>query len=248
MRWQPAVLTCAVLVAFESHGQTSRPTLLNGVISYNAEDGQRRMIHVGRKCADLWVAPDESVITFIAIDKVRPATGSETEPFIEESSIYIARRSDDFKPDHLVASVPIDGRVWKVVRQPSLSPDLKTVYFSVPFTMTSWKLLSTSLRARSYTTIGNADSYCVVWGGEHSGALLMEIRRESNSGVRYPCYLRSKSGTLTKGRTRVSVGASENLPLDGVGNTVGVANRRILAQEIDGSSGFLAAAYHTEFP
>jgi hypothetical protein len=194
---------CAFLVALESHGEAVRPTLSNGVVSYVAEAGQRRQIQVGKKCADLWVAPDESVIAFIAIDKAQPATANEIEPFIEESSIYIARKSDHFKPVHLVVRVAIDRRTWKVVRQPSVSPDLKTVYFSVPFTMTSWKLLSTSLPAHSYTTIGNADSYCVIWGGEHSGELLMEIRREADPtdpkpGVSYPCYLRTKSGALTK--------------------------------------------------
>lgn len=144
------------------------------------------------------MAPDDSIVAFVSIDKAQPATANGSEPFIEESSIYVARKSDRFKPVRLVENVVIDGRTWRVVRQPSLSPDLKTVYFSVPFTMTTWKLLSMPLSGHSYTTIGNADSYCAIWGGEYSGGLLMQIRREANSGVSYPCYLRSKSGALEK--------------------------------------------------
>ncbi len=41
-------------------------TVKDGVIRYTAADGQRTVINVGKKCADLWVSPDESVIAFIA--------------------------------------------------------------------------------------------------------------------------------------------------------------------------------------
>jgi len=198
MRRPSVFLFCALLVALDGRGQALHPTLSHGVVGYIAEDGQRRQVEVGKKCADLWVAPDDSIIAFVAVDKAQPPTANESEPFIEESSIYVARKSDHFKPVHLVVSVVIDGRTWKVVRQPSVSPDLKTVYFSVPFTMTTWKLLSTPLQDHSYTTIGDADSYCVIWGGDDSGELLMQVRREANTGVSYPCYLRSKSGTLTR--------------------------------------------------
>jgi hypothetical protein len=157
---------------------------------------------VGKKCADLWVSPDGGAFAFISIEKAQPATANEAEPFIEESAIYIARRADHFVPVHVVVRPVVDGRTWKVVRQPSLSPDLNTVYFSVPYTMTSWKLLSSSLSAGSYRILDDADSYCVVWGGEHSGQLLMQKRHEADpngpSGVTYPCYLRSKSGVLAK--------------------------------------------------
>jgi hypothetical protein len=191
------------LIALQCRGGAVRPALSNGVVSYVADDGRRREIQVGWKCADLWVAPDESVIAFIAIEKAQPATANEIEPFIEESSIYIARKSDHFRPVHLVVRAAIGRRMWKVVRQPSLSSDLKTVYFSVPYTITSWKLLSASLPAGSYRTIGDADSYCVIWGGEHSGELLMQSRREADltspsPGVSYACYLRSKSGVLSR--------------------------------------------------
>ena len=203
MRRRPVVLASTFLIALQCSGEAVRPMLSRGVVSYVTQDGQRREIQVGRRCADLWVAPDESAIAFIAIERAQPATANEIEPFIEESSIYIAHKADHFRPVHLVVKVTIDGRTWKVVRQPSLSPDLKTVYFSVPYTMTSWKLLSTLLPARFYRTIGDADSYCVIWGGEHSGEVLMESRREAdpkdpNPGVTYPCYLRSKAGRLTK--------------------------------------------------
>jgi hypothetical protein len=75
-------------------------TLSNGIVTYE-ENGRRKEIQVGKKCADLWVSPDESVVAFIAIHKSKPATPQEIEPFIQESSIYIARKSDHFKPVHL---------------------------------------------------------------------------------------------------------------------------------------------------
>lgn len=199
MKWRSALLFWTLLAALDVQAETVHPTLSNGVVSYVGEGGQRREIQVGKKCADLWVAPDESIIAFIAIDKAQPANANNGEPFIEESSIYFARKSDQFRPVHIVLKkLLIAGRVWTVVRQPSVSPDLKTVYFSVPFTMTSWKLLSTSLTTHAYTIVGNADSYCVVWGGEYSGELLMQVRREENTGVKYPCFVRSKSGTVAK--------------------------------------------------
>jgi hypothetical protein len=61
-------------------------------------------------------------VAFIAIHKSKPATPQEIEPFIQESSIYIARKSDHFKPVHLAVKVELDGRSWKVVREPKLAP------------------------------------------------------------------------------------------------------------------------------
>jgi hypothetical protein len=195
-----AVLAYALLAVTQSHGATAHITLSNGAISFVGEDGRRRELPVGYKCADLWVSPDESVFAFIAIEKALPPTAQEIEPFIEESSIYIARRSDQFRPVRLnIGSVQISGKSWKVVRQPSVSPDLKTVYFLVPYTMTAWKLLGASLAGNLRHTVGDAMTYCVVWGGKDSGDLLMMTRHDPTPtqpapGVTYPCYLREISG------------------------------------------------------
>jgi len=65
MRRRLGFLLCT-LVVLESRGEAVRPTLSNGVVTYVAEDGHRHQIQVGKKCADLWVAPDESILAFIA--------------------------------------------------------------------------------------------------------------------------------------------------------------------------------------
>jgi hypothetical protein len=75
------------------------------VVTYTAEDGRKKTIQVGMKCVDLWVAPDESVIAFVAVERERPPQTQEMEPLIEESSIYIARRSDHFRPVHVNVTV-----------------------------------------------------------------------------------------------------------------------------------------------
>jgi hypothetical protein len=201
----------ALLAVTQSRGETPRITLSNGTVSFVDEDGRRRALRVGHKCADLWVAPDESVFAFIAIEKALPPTAQEIEPFIEESSIYIARRSDHFRPVRLdLGSVQINGKSWKVVRQPSVSPDLKRVYFLVPYTMTDWKLVSASPAANLRSIIGDAMTYCVVWGGKDSGDLLMMTRRDPTPsqpapGVTYPCYLSARSG----GRSMIVDGVTQ---------------------------------------
>jgi hypothetical protein len=159
-------------------------------------DGHRKEILVGgKKCADLWVAPDESVIAFITIDnRSEPPDDTDWDPSIQ-SSIYIARLSDGFKPLR-VALQPIHfrGRRWTFVRDPSVSPDFKTVYFAIPYTMQEWRLVSSTLPNGSPTMIGDVNAYCVLWGGMHSGELLTQKRDYGPTGVAYNCYLRSKSG------------------------------------------------------
>lgn len=201
MRGRVAISVCAWVIAIQSHAQTLGPTLSNGVITYVAESGQRKEIRVGKECSDLWISPDESLIAFVVIQKGRrpKASFEHDDPFIEESSIYLARRSDHYNPVRLdLKPILIDGRQWKVVRQPSVSPDLDTVYFSVPYTMTTWKLMSASIRTGKVSTICDADDYCVVWGGEHSGELLMRARREEEEGAIYPFILRNRSGVLVR--------------------------------------------------
>jgi hypothetical protein len=185
-------------------GSAVRPALLNGVVTYE-EDGQRREIAVGKKCADLWVSPDETVIAFIGIEKAQPAAANEIEPFIEESSIYIARKLDHFKPIHLAVRAKIGGRTWKVARGPKLSPDRLTVYFFVPNTMTSWTLMRTKIPKGPYSIVADATDYCVMWGGKQSGAVIILSRRDPEPtkdapapGVTFPCYAIGTSGKETK--------------------------------------------------
>jgi hypothetical protein len=70
--------------------------------------------------------------------------------------------------------------------------------------MTAWKLMSTKLPARSYGALDDATDYCVVWGGDHSGELILLARHDPEPaddpapGVGYPCYVRSQSGSRTK--------------------------------------------------
>jgi hypothetical protein len=173
------------------------------VISYVEEDGQRQQISIGKPCSDLWVSPDEHAIAFIAIERSEPPTPAERGPFIEESSVYIAWQSSHFKPVLLnLKSVFIDGNPWTVFRNPSLSPDLQTVYFMVPYTMTTWKLMRRALTGGTPSAVGDAMAYCVIWGGDHSGDLLTIVRQDATpghpaTGVTYPCYLSGRSGDQT---------------------------------------------------
>jgi hypothetical protein len=41
------------------------------VVYYPAEGGEPKAMILGKKCADLWVAPDASMIAFIGIDETR---------------------------------------------------------------------------------------------------------------------------------------------------------------------------------
>jgi hypothetical protein len=156
----------------------------NGKITYVGEDGRLREIGVNRQCADLWVSPDEQVLAFIAIDQAKAPTTGEIAPFIVESRIYVALKRDHFRPV-LIARGPvsIDGRSWNVFRLPSVSPDLKTAYFLIPATMASWKLMSTPLRGGQSKTVSDAGAYCVIWGGDRSGELLMLTRLEASEAV-----------------------------------------------------------------
>jgi hypothetical protein len=131
MRRQIDVLLLLISTVFQSHAQTAKPMLKDGVITYLASSGGRTKIRIDKPCADLWVSPDERVIAFITLDKTNPAEIGMGQ--LEESNIHIAKKSDNFK-SILIALKPIHirGMQWKVVRQPSISPDLKTLYFLVP--------------------------------------------------------------------------------------------------------------------
>jgi hypothetical protein len=196
-----AVPALAFIFGALTWGQSGRPRLSKGVIGYIGENGQREIVDVGKPCSDLWVAPDGNSIAFIAIEKARPpATPFDQEPLIEESAIYFARRADHYRAVRVdFKSVSIDGNEWRVFRQPSLSPDLHTVYFLVPYTMTTWRLMSRPLPTGQNKTVSDAMTYCVVWGGGHSGDVLIMVREEPTVhppiGVIYPCYVSAPSGS-----------------------------------------------------
>ena len=206
----PHLLVLGVMVSvLHSQSQSSKPMLKDGVITYLASNGERAKIQIDKPCADLWVSPDESVIAFITLDKVE--TGFETAPFPQgtsyeqliQSSIYIAKKSDNFKPVPITLKpIYVRGDQWKIVRQPSLSPDLKTLYFVVPTYMTSWSVLSTKLPLGSNRTLTDLEEgYCVIWGGKYSGDLLLILRtygKGKDAGIQYPCFLRNKHGRLTQ--------------------------------------------------
>ncbi len=121
--------------------------------------------------ASTLVVPDESAFSFIAIEKsTSPKPGEFDNPFIVESRIYVARKQNHFVPIAVgPAEVEIEGREWRVFRNPSLSPDQQSVYFLVPATMTAWKLMIYSLSEDRTRAISDSNLYCVVWGGKIRG-------------------------------------------------------------------------------
>ena len=170
------VLAYGCLGSFALAGNI-RPELKDGVVSYITKEGNRKSINVGARCADLWVAPDESVLAFISIDRSRPGDFDE-EPFILASTLYVARRNEEFVPVRIALKVlRIEGRDWKVFRKPKVLPDMQSVIFNVPTSMTSYDLFAYLLKTGLITRIGDAIDYCVQWGGEKSGTILMQQRR-----------------------------------------------------------------------
>lgn len=198
-------------VAHLALGAPNSPALSNGVIEYTEEAGETKSIDVGKPCSDLWVSPDESVIAFIAIDEgpvehVGPFT--TVGPNILSSSIYIAWKADHYRPVPVkLGPVVVMGYEEHVLRYPTLSPDLKVLYFEVPAFGTSDMLMGVVLPAGDPQPIDpTALAYCPMWGGPYSGDLLIERRQMPNStaevlagrGVQLPCYLRDATGADRK--------------------------------------------------
>jgi len=180
--------------------------LKDGTIRRIEESGSPVLFDVGRKCTDLWVAPNGSAIAFVTIERMRTPSntglGYEEKPIPEQTSIYIARRSEGFRP-LLVASGPvvIDGREWSVLRNPALSPDGKDLYFSIPYTMTTSKVLRKALPGGSQEIVAEATNFCIVWKGKYSGALLTQYRHlpdDAAPGVSYYCEIRTQSHNVLK--------------------------------------------------
>lgn len=156
------------------------------VVHYTDQDGQRRTIDVGRKCADLWAAPDGSALAFVAIDRVTrrpkfPPIIPEAGPVIDASSIYIARRADHFTPTWVpLKPLALDGTEWAVFRRPSVSPDGSTIFFEIPDSVVIATIMSVSMNSGALQKIGVATDYCVIWSGRYSGQLILERRNSED--------------------------------------------------------------------
>ncbi len=186
---------------------TPRFVVSDGTVVYTSEDGSQKRLDVGKRCLDLWVSPDESVIAFVGIDKTRmpdeaPLFGSK-HAMIEQSTIYVATSADHFVPRPVVSrSFDVGGRLWSVLREPSVAPDGETVFFEIPISMTTWRVMSLSLSSGAYRSVGNGTLYCVVWGGWYAGSLLLQeryVRRDLSAGaqaIAYRCHRVGRSGAL----------------------------------------------------
>jgi hypothetical protein len=195
-------LTGLILGSLVSLAQSApiQATLDNGVIRYTAADGQRKSINVGKKCADLWVAPDESVIAFIAIEKdLGPDPAApEVAPYITESSIYIARKSGGFAPVRVnVGPIRSYERDWNVYRNPRVTRDIGSVLFGVPVAITYDEVFAHDLKTGQNKDIGGAVEWCVEWGGPRSGSVLTQRRYITEFGIKHHCYAWSPSGSET---------------------------------------------------
>lgn len=140
MRWSISVLS-VLLGLLPVRECLAEVVLRDGVIEYTGTDGQHHQIPARKKCLDLWVSPDESIIAFVVAEEVSPAHSVSDEVFVERSSVYVARKKDNYAPVSIVdRAVRIAGRPWQVFRNPRLAPGLDDLYFEVPYTMTTSKL------------------------------------------------------------------------------------------------------------
>lgn len=201
------LIWCELALSMAGSASELKPALIDGVVSFAPDGGDRRTINVGKRCTDLWVSPDQTVLAFIGVDKEtvpapNPLLSSVEEPQIEESSIYVARRSTGLIPVRLsIGPIAIEERSWLVLREPSVAPDGTDVFFSVPYSETSSKVFRFSLNSGALAAIADATAYCVVWGGDYSGYLLLEQRYlppDGDKGVIYQGWLRAPSGATTR--------------------------------------------------
>jgi len=207
-------LILTAVMAIPSAAGTASITLKDGVVSYSDPNAGRSTVQVGGPCADLWVSPDGQEIAFIRIDRSRPNPYA-IEPFIEQSTIFVASRSAGFKPVRVDFEPPeVDGRHWNVFRTPRVSPDLHTVYFLIPAAGTSWFLMSAPISGGPAKPITWVEDYCVIWGGVHPGDLLAVIRGEppdAARGVAHLYYHYSASGAEELIGNRESSGGFEDV-------------------------------------
>jgi hypothetical protein len=165
------------------------------------------------------VAPDESTIAFIGVDK-SPGFDESGEPFVLASTIYIARASDHFRP----AKVPLSNvrvadakRDWQAFRYPSVSPNGSLVFFFAQTSIaTGGTIFAYDLGKARLGELGQAINWCTVWKGPSSGSILVWERRYTGGVDREPydylCFIRAP------GRKDTPAACSEfsvSLPLHG---------------------------------
>lgn len=193
MRLALATILCAVPCVTPAQTQRISPRIGDdGQITYRSASGSRTAVPVGLRCSDLWVAPDESVIAFIADPNSRAGTPVRSDVPLERNEVFVAFQSDGFAPINVTPAKPIviNGRPWQIFRQPRVLPDLRTVLFTVPYTLTTSKLISEPVQGIPVVR-GDESEYCAVWGGDSSGGLLTQQRHiaaDSSGGVAYRCY------------------------------------------------------------
>jgi len=188
-------LILAVLLTVSPVARSGDVTLKDGVITYSDGTAKRSVIQVGGPCSDLWVSPDGRAIAFIRIDKSEPDPNA-TDPFIERSTIFVASRSNGFRPIRVALDPPrIDGREWNVFFEPVLSPDLKTVYFQVPAAGNSWLLMIVPIAGGTAKPITWQSGNCVLWGGAGSGDVIAATRSlGATDGMTFRYYRYRASG------------------------------------------------------
>jgi hypothetical protein len=92
-----------------------------------------------------------------------------------------------------------------------MSPDLKSVYFLIPATATSWFLMRASTTGGAARPIIFVEDYCVLWGGEQSGDVLTMTRHMGRPEEELTHW----SYHVGPGLTRVRVGSVGSRERDG---------------------------------
>ncbi len=195
------LFVCSIfLFGAQAESGDPNPRLVDRVVHFTRSDGKDSIVEVSRKCTDLWVAPDQSVITFVAIDR-QDGEVSPGQPFITASTIFVARKDRGFVPLEISPIIPRFRQMdWKVVREPRVAQDGNTVYFTVPVAATYWALLSYDIRLRKTNFIADVVSYCSVWRGRDAGSLLFQTRSLTPSAmfVTHECSARDKRGNQSR--------------------------------------------------
>jgi hypothetical protein len=165
----------------------------DGTVMLTAPSGRERALTVGMRCTDLWVTPDKRAIAFVAVEAFRGHSVDASSDMIKRSAVYIAREMNDFSPVLVVSrTFVINGRRWGVVRHPKLSSDEQFLYFDIPFTMTTSRLMRLSLESNTYEELRNEVDFCTIWGGSYSGGVVIQSRHIASNpreGIVYDCDL-----------------------------------------------------------
>lgn len=170
------VALLARFVLIPAHAASLEVTLVDHVITYTDESGHRQRIDVGKPCEDLWIAPDGSAFAFIGIDKYMDFTDPPSRDVIA-TTVYIARRSDHFKPRAIADTVQPGPYEYHQLHSPSISSDGAYVFFvGVPGNAAF--LYAHNLRTGKTEGLEVNDTrslidYCTVWSGPSAGGVLL---------------------------------------------------------------------------